>query len=258
MKTNKSWLYYGTAIASILTLIGIWTHLAITFSIFEVKSFVSDTPEQTFSGGIIASVISFFLIMTAIGRNKLEKYLENKDDEIVKINKKKKNKKNASHGIELKLKYLKSVNQALWFFGIIEVYANIYYFILADLHINKVTFEKLADIDLVSWVSMIFISVLLTVISITGARLMSIFSSKDLNEMDEMDEMDKVETPVILIPESKMDSVPTQGLETLEEHLNKSISEMIIEDQKTRIEKPEPSKLPVTEQSIPGQPYFKS
>ena len=242
---KKSWLYYGTAAASILTLIGIWTHLAITFSIFEVKEYVSDTLEQTFSGGIIASVISFFLIMTAIGRNKLEKYLEDKDDEIQKLNKKK-NKKGTSHGIELKLKYLNSVNKALWFFGAIEIYANIYYFILADLHINKVTFAKLSDIDPVSWISMIFVSVLLTVISITGARLMSIFSSKDLNE----EEFSQDKT--IVNVEKKIERIEDEVEKVLE--VFKGISESV-PDQPI----PEPSKLPISELATPAakETYFK-
>lgn len=169
---KKSWLYHGTAIATILTLIGIWSHLATAFSTYEVRDANSQSFEWSLPGMIIASSISLFLILTAIGITWLEKRAENMS----------KNKKN----LLIINGKIRTLNWFLGFFAFIEMYGNVYYSIASILNKPMFTWDEMLEIDTVAKVSIFMFSFTLTLISIVGSKLLSIFAVNEIEEAPAM------------------------------------------------------------------------
>jgi len=168
---KKSWLYKGTAVATILTLVGIWSHLAAAFSTYEVREQGSSESDWSMAGMIIASSISLFLILTAIGITVLEK----RADELPKGSSKK-----------IIISKIKSLNWFLGFFAFIEMYGNSYYSCCAVLRNTMVKFDYLRTIDLVAGVSIFMFSFTLTLISIVGSKLLSIFAVNEVAEIKQV------------------------------------------------------------------------
>jgi len=183
---KKSWLYKGTAIATILTLIGIWSHLASAFSTYEVREQGSSESEWSMAGMIIASSISLFLILTAIGITVLEK----RADELPKGSSKK-----------IIIGKIKTLNLFLGFFAFIEMYGNIYYSCSAVLKNPMFKFEDLKTIDIVAGISIFMFSFTLTLISIVGSKLLSIFAVDEVPIKVVKPESGKITIPVPEAPQ---------------------------------------------------------
>jgi len=201
MKTQKkSWLYKGTAIATVLTLIGIWSHLAAAFSTYEVREQGASAEEWSMAGMIIASSISLFLILTAIGITVLEK----RADELPKGSNKK-----------IIIGKIKSLNWFLGFFAFIEMYGNIYYSCSAVLKNPMFKFEDLKTIDTVAGVSIFMFSFTLTLISIVGSKLLSIFAVNEA-EQPKKEKIELTEEEKKVLVEKIKDVAEIQKLPTYE------------------------------------------
>jgi len=201
MNNKKSWLYKGTAIATILTLIGIWSHLATAFSAYEVREANSQAFEWSIPGMIIASSIGLFLILTAIGITVLEKRIEKSD-------------KSARKQAQLWLDKIKTLNRFLIFFAFIEMYGNIYYSMSAIINKPRFNVQDIIDhIDPVAGTSLFMFSFTLTLISIVGSKLLSIFA---VNETEESKQLEIVKQVIKLgsveesKPQTEIQPEPTQ------------------------------------------------
>ena len=173
MNNKKSKFYWIIATATALTLIGQWTHMATSISVYEIKDSSDGLFSWSFAGVIISTSTTLFLIFTAILKTKMEKVLRN-------IPAKAQNK----FRIEFYTNGLKTFNMALWFFAFFEMYGNIYYSLAAHVGKPKFTLSDLAEkADTISILSIVIFSLLLPVVSIVGSKQLSVA------EIDEEEEI---------------------------------------------------------------------
>lgn len=164
---KKSWLYKFTLFATGMTLLGIWTHLTTAFSAYEIKDANPEKFQWSFAGGVLASAISFFLISTAMGINKLEERIKTST--------------NKNH-IRTMNENVKSLKRYLILFAIIEMYGNIFYSVAA--HNDDPNFGGIW----VAGISIFMFSFSLTLISIVGSKLLSIFAVNEDEKEDNKQE----------------------------------------------------------------------
>ena len=243
---KKSWLYKGTLTATILTLIGIWSHLATAFSIYEIKHEDSGLFDWSFSGMVLASAISMFLILTAIGITKLERRAEGAKGKANKM---------------LMLNY-RTLNKFLIFFAMIEMYGNIYYSVAAHLNDPVFTFNTMMNIDPVAATSIFMFSFTLTIMSIVGSKLLSIFAVNDEPEI-----IKKIEKKLATKMDKKMGKKMGKKMETKAPDIGikfadkkpKPESEPVAEEAKTEPVFPnDEEQTPEQKHAEPGQAQFRT
>lgn len=167
MKQKKSLLYWASVIATAAAILSVWAHLATSISIYEVRPKGSTDPfSWEFAGVMLASAINIFVIFIAIGSNKLDDYIESIPTK-TKADKAKREKYN---------KTAKSLNRYLNIFGFLEIFGNIYFQIAGELDKAKFGYYDLSYIDYVAWAAVGIWGATPTLIAISGAKLMRVFS----------------------------------------------------------------------------------